>query len=30
MPMQDGESGTFTLIGDRLLLQVAAPGGEDT
>ncbi|MFN0282980.1 MAG: hypothetical protein ACKVZ6_13565 [Kineosporiaceae bacterium] len=30
MPMQLGESGTFTLTGDRLLLHVPAPSGEDT
>ncbi len=30
MPMQVGESGTFTLTGDRLLLHVPAPGGEDS
>ncbi|MFN0282061.1 MAG: hypothetical protein ACKVZ6_08835 [Kineosporiaceae bacterium] len=30
MPMQVGESGAFTLTGDRLLLRVPAPGGEDT
>ena len=30
MPMQVGESGTFTVNGDRLLLVVGEPGNIDT